>query len=188
MKDKIRTFIAIKIKPEKKLIDLLLEFRRLFNDERINWVSEDNFHLTLRFLGETTHEQVHALHSSLEQISNQFKKFEFKISGTGTFGPKSNPRVLFVNIHFPEEMEKLVKEIEKAMVLVGFYEELKPFRPHLTLGRIKYLNDRTRFLRILDEISQVDYQTVQVSEFVLYQSILRPEGPVYKPLKTYLLQ
>ena len=188
MKDKIRTFIAIKIEPEQKLVNQLLEFKKHFKDERINWVQEDNLHLTLRFLGETSREQVLALHTKFEQLSNQIRSFEFKISGTGTFGSKGNPRVIFVNIQFTEEMEKLAKEIEKVVVSVGFHKELKPFRPHLTLGRIKYLNNRLRFLQIMDEIPQVDYQNVRVSEFVLYQSILRQEGPVYKPLKTYLLQ
>lgn len=188
MKDKIRTFIAVKIHPEQKLLDQLHEFKRLFKDERINWVPEDNFHLTLRFLGDTTREQLADLHSNLKQLSNQFSSFDFQISGTGTFGSKGNPRVLFVNIQFPEEMGKLAKEIEKVASSVGFHEELKPFRPHLTLGRIKYLENRTRFLQIVNEIPQLDYQTVRVSEFVLYQSILQPGGPIYKPLKTYILR
>lgn len=188
MDERIRTFIAVKIKPEQKLIEQLHELKRLFKDERINWVPENNFHLTLRFLGDTTPEQLVAMHSSLEQLSNQFYAFDFQISGTGTFGSKGNPRVLFVNIQFPEVMRSLVNEIEEAVVSVGFHEELKPFRPHLTLGRIKHLENRTRFLQIVNEIPQLDYQNVRVSEFILYQSILQPSGPIYKTLKTYILR
>lgn len=188
MDEKIRTFIAVKIYPEQRLIDQLRDFKRLFKDERINWVPEDNFHLTLRFLGDTTLEQLAVIHSSLEQLSNQLSAFDFQISGTGTFGSKGNPRVLFVNIQFPEDMRILVKKIEEAVVSAGFCEELKPFRPHLTLGRIKHLENRTRFLQIVNEIPQLDYQIVRVSEFILFQSILQPRGPIYKPLKTYLLR
>jgi len=188
MKDKIRTFIAIKIKPGQKLIGQLREFKRLFKNERINWVPEDNFHLTLRFNGDTTREQLEALYLEMDMVANQISTFNFQISGTGYFVRKGNPRVLFVNIVFPEEMKKLAEKIETAVVSVGFQENLKPFRPHLTMGRIKQLENRTRFYQMMEEQPKVEYQSVQVSEFILYQSILRPEGPVYKPIKTYPLR
>lgn len=187
MENNIRTFVAIKINPEQKLIAQSHEFKQLFKDERINWVPEDNFHLTLRFIGNTNTEQVHILCDILGELAKRINLFEFQISGTGYFGTKGNPRVLFANIKFSEEMKQLVNEIEKTVVSLGFHEELKPFRPHLTLGRIKHLENRSRFIRILDEMPQQHYQSVHVSEFILYQSILRPDGPVYQPIKTFVL-
>lgn len=188
MKDTIRTFIAIKISSEEKLKGQLQSLKTLFKDERINWVDPDNFHLTLRFLGETSREQLNLLHPKLQQLSSQFKQFNFDISGLDTFGNKGNPRVLFVNIQFPEELEKLVKDIENAVVSVGFHSELKPFRPHLTLGRIKHLSNRSLFIKEVNQIPNSNYQSVQVSEIILYQSILRPSGPEYKPIHKYSLQ
>lgn len=187
MENNIRIFVAIKINPEQKLIAQFHEFKQLFKDEQINWVQEENFHLTLRFLGEIAQHKITGLTIGLQEIASQFHSFEFQISGTGYFGTKGNPRVLFANIGFPNEMKQLANEVEKTVVSRGFYEELKPFRPHLTLGRIKHLENRSRFIRILDEMPQQHYQSVQVSEFVLYQSILRPEGPVYQPIKTFVL-
>ena len=183
----IRTFVAIKIKPEQKLIGQFSEFRRLFRDEQINWVSEDDFHLTLRFIGNTSSEQISILKNKLEEIATQINSFEFQISGAGYFKSKGTPRVLFVKIIHPEILEQLVALVEEAVVAVGFHKELKPFRPHLTLGRIKYLENRTRFYQLMDELPSVQYQNVRVSEFILYQSTLRPEGPVYKPIKTFEL-
>lgn len=188
MKDKIRTFIATKVHPEQKLLDQLNEFKKQFKNERLNWVPAQNFHLTLRFLGETTHSQVLELDKKLELLSAQFKAFDIQILGTGSFGPKGNPRVIYSNIQFPDEMRILASEIEKVAVSIGFHEELKPFRPHLTLARIKNLNNRTQFLQAMNEMPQIKYQSVRVTEFILYQSILGTEGPVYKPLKTYQLQ
>ena len=61
----MRTFIAIKIKPEKELKAFFVNAKRSFLNESIRWVDENNLHLTLRFLGETTNEQVQKIFLSL---------------------------------------------------------------------------------------------------------------------------
>ena len=185
MKDVIRTFIAIKIQPEQKLIDQRAKLKQLFKNERINWVSEDNFHLTLRFTGDTTREQLYALVDGLEALTPQFKPFEIKVEGAGYFSAKGKPRVLFVKVACPEMMNDLVAGVERTVQEAGFHRELKPFRPHLTLGRIKYLENNNRFFEILDTMPQLEYQRQIVNEIVLYQSILRPEGPVYKTIQKF---
>ncbi|WP_240928440.1 RNA 2',3'-cyclic phosphodiesterase [Maribellus sediminis] len=188
MRNEIRTFIAIKINPDQKLLDQFRTFKKLFNAERINWVAEDNFHLTLRFIGNTTREQLYGLVDRLEEVANDTSKFSFKIQGAGYFKSKGNPRVLFVRITEEEAMSQLAGKVEEIVTSIGFLPELKPFRPHLTLGRIKFLENRNRFMSVIDELPDKEYQQVEVSEFILYQSILRPEGPVYKPIQTFELQ
>lgn len=183
MKDTIRTFVSIKIKPEQKLIDQLAELKRLFKDERINWVPKDNFHLTLRFIGDTTREQLYKLIDGLEALMLQFNSFEIKIEGVGYFSSKGKPRVLFVKVACPEVISKLVAGVERTVVETGFHPELKPFRAHLTLGRIKYLGNNNRFIEILDTMPQVEYQRQSVNEIILYQSLLHPDGAVYKPIQ-----
>ena len=184
----IRTFIAIKIVPDQKLLDQFREFKKLFETERINWVPEDNFHLTLRFIGNTTREQLYALVDRLEEVANDTAKFSFKIEGAGYFKSKGSPRVLFVKIADEATLSQLAAKVEELATSIGFLHELKPFRPHLTLGRIKYLENRNRFMSLLDELPTQEYQQVEVSEFILYQSILRQEAPVYKPIQIFKLQ
>ena len=87
-----------------------------------------------------------------------------------------------------QALSQLAQKVENVVTSIGFLPELKPFRPHLTLGRIKFLENRNRFMAIIDELPHKEYQQVEVSEFILFQSILRPEGPVYKPLQTFKLQ
>jgi RNA 2',3'-cyclic 3'-phosphodiesterase len=188
MKTHIRTFIAIKIEPEQKLIKQFRTFKTFFKDERINWVPEDNFHLTLRFIGNTTHEQLCALVERLNEVAVEQTSFAFKIEGAGYFKSKGNPRVLFLKIKEEEALKKLAEEVESAVTEIGFHAELKPFRPHLTLGRIKFLKNRNRFYAIIGEMPETVCQHVQVSEFVLYQSILRTEGPIYKSIQTFKFQ
>ncbi|MEN8118356.1 MAG: RNA 2',3'-cyclic phosphodiesterase [Bacteroidota bacterium] len=188
MKLEIRTFIAIKIQPEEKLQKLLLFLKRNLNEERIKWVGDDNLHLTLRFLGDTNLNQVKALSEKLESVALRFNSFGFDIVGTGFFKNKGQPQVLFVNSNGFEKIQPLVNEIEEVITSLGFEKEFRPFKPHMTIGRIKFLKDKRRFYNIVDEVKDIELQKVSVGEFVLYQSILRAEGPVYKPLNTFKLK
>ena len=185
MRDTIRTFVAIKIQPEETLIAQLSEFKRIFKRECINWIPEDNFHLTLRFIGDTTREQLYTLVDRLEELALLFDPFDISVEGAGYFSSKGKPRVLLVKIKYPEVLSKLVAGVERAVVETGFHAELKTFRPHLTLGRIKHLESRTRFTEVLDSIDKIEYQHQTVDEFIIYQSILRPEGPAYKPIQKF---
>ncbi len=188
MQKEIRTFVAIKIHPEKRLLEQVESFKSAFKDERINWVNEASFHLTLRFIGKTTPEQLNELEDRFEDLAENIKSFSMVIKGTGYFKSKGKPRVLFVKITETEALSELHAALEEQVVASGFHRELKPFRPHLTLGRIKHLESRLRFCSIVDQLDTVEYHQVEVSEFILYQSILKPEGPVYKTIKTFQLK
>lgn len=188
MQKEIRTFIALKIKPGKEILNQLENFKYIFKDDKIRWVSADNFHLTLRFIGNATRDQLYDLADKLERVGETNQAFQLEIKGVGYFNNKGKLRVLFVGINELEPVVNLVDSIEKVVVGCGFQEELKPFRPHLTLGRIKHLESRTRFCAIVDELKDVKYQNAEISEFIIYQSILKPEGPTYKPIKTFKLK
>ena len=187
MMKEIRTFIAIKIQPGERLQKQLLRFKEQFKDDKISWVNLENFHLTLRFIGNTNKEQLYELVDRLEELATKIKSFSIEIEGTGYFRNKKQPRVLFVKIKETEELVTLANQIEESVVASGFHQELKAFRPHLTLGRIKHLQSRTRFCSILDEMPKKKYQTIEVKEFVIYKSTLYPEGPVYEPIRKFKL-
>ncbi len=188
MRTHIRTFIAIKIQANKKVLELLQHFKNKFPNDRINWVDTENFHLTLRFLGNTTREQLYELVDRLEEVCSGKKKFNLSLKGTGYFKSKSQPRVLFIKIEAVDELQLLVQEIEKVVVNCGFEAEQKSFKPHLTLGRIKHVENRNRFFSIFDEMPADDYQKIEVGEIILFQSILKTTGPEYRTIKTFALQ
>jgi len=188
MQTHIRTFIAIKIKPDQELLNRLEYFKKVFANERISWVGEDNFHLTLRFVGNTNRDQLYELVDSLKMVAKETNYFHLSIEGCGYFKSKGQPRILYLRIADSDTLHELAANIEKKVAKVGFHNELKPFRPHLTIGIIRHLENITRFYSILDEWKEVDYQKRAVSEFVLYQSILQNEGPIYKVIKTFKLK
>ncbi len=188
MKKEIRTFVAIKIVPGKEILKQMNRLKKTFWNERINWVDTNNLHLTLRFFGNTTREQLYELVDCFDELSGNINRFDLNIKGTGYFKSKGQPRVLFVKIDESETLIQLAKTIEKCAVAAGFEKEVKPFKAHLTLGRIKYLQNKSKFFSIVNELTEIDYQQVHVSEFILYQSILRPEGPIYKVIKKFELK
>ena len=181
--DKIRIFVAIKIHPEKLLDDIISDFQRELESEKIKWVDSSNLHLTMRFIGESTRNQVEKLKSNLKVVENTISSFRFDIFGAGFFKNKGNPRVLFLKIKNKEKLELLNEVIEEAVQDAGFEKEERGFKPHLTIARIKFLEDKQTFYSLIEKYSEQDIQSVEVSEFILYQSILNQRGPKYIPLQ-----
>jgi 2'-5' RNA ligase len=183
MKETIRTFIAIKIIPEKKLTELFLHLHNSLKGEEIKWVDINNLHLTLRFLGETNREQISETIKVLESIASHFNSFQIEIKGVGVFKNKMQPRVLFLSVVNNLILKKLADEIREKLNFIGFDEDEKTFNPHLTLGRIKYIENKDTFYVLANRFSDEKIQSFTVSEITFYQSILSSAGPTYKPIK-----
>lgn len=183
MKETIRTFIAIKITPEKKLTDLIKSIKDSLKGEEIKWVDSNNLHLTLRFLGETSKEQVAGIFELLESISLHFQPFQFELKGVAIFKNKNHPRVLFISIENDLVLKQLAKAIQKKINSLEFSVDQNNFNPHLTLGRIKYIQNKEAFYSLIKKFSEVKIQQVTVSEIIFYQSLLSSEGPTYRPIK-----
>lgn len=183
-----RTFIAIKIKPEKPLSELISELKGAFKSEQLKWVEEFNLHLTLHFIGETTHFQVNAVAEMLQLVTEHTPGFILTFNGTGYFGSRNRPRVLLANVEKSEELELLVKETAEGLAALGLPGNLKSFSPHLTLARVKTLQNPQLFCSMVEKYNDQYLQSAEVSEIVYYESILQSSSPVYKPIQTFKLK
>lgn len=188
MDKKIRTFIAVKISPEPELLALFRSFKELLAGESINWVDEYNLHLTLKFLGDISQNQVEEIKSILKEICSGMNSFSFELYGCGFFKAGRKPRVLYAGIKHLAALEFFFFELENALFKLNFQKETRDFKPHLTLGRIKLIKGKVQFLEAVEKYKTLKIQRVNVSEIILYQSILKPEGPVYIPLETVKLK
>lgn len=177
-----RTFIAIKITPEKKLLELTDLLKQNLREEGITWANSNNFHLTLRFLGDTGPEQIVEVKQFISETAQHYFKFQFEIQGTGVFEKGGNPHVLFLKINPNENLQKLAADVERRSVLLGFKSSKQNFSPHLTLGRIKFLINNKNFYSQVSQFEDTFIQQVSVSEIILYESILGQGPPVYKPI------
>jgi 2'-5' RNA ligase len=182
-----RIFIAVKVDPAPALLEMISSLKAALKNDSLKWTEPSNIHITLLFLGETEEKKITEIDSVMKQLCNGFGKFELVLKGAGVFRNFKDPRVLWTGIQYSEEMIRLNKLIVSTLLDAGNKIEERPYNPHLTLGRIKRINDISILERQIQNYTKKEIQRILVSEIILYESILKPEGPIYKPLGIYSL-
>ncbi|MDO9255749.1 MAG: RNA 2',3'-cyclic phosphodiesterase [Bacteroidales bacterium] len=174
-----RLFAAIKIHPSPRYISLFNEISSSLGHERIKWIEPENTHLTLKFFGETDETKIPVIRQSIETVVAQSKPFSLKIANTGIFGSHYDPKVIWFGIEKNSILEDLAQNIFTELSKYGWEQDRQNFIPHLTIGRIKELKDKPLFQKIIGKYNTIAIQEEKVTEIILYESILRREGPLY---------
>ena len=182
-----RIFIALKVEASAELLRMIATFKALLANESITWVDPVNIHITLSFLGDTEEKKIGALANMLKPRCSGFGEFEFNLAGTGVFKNFRDPRVIWVGIQSSEKLLMLSKIISDGLNENGLDIEERQFKPHLTLGRIKSVRDKENLKTVLERYRDSLFETVYVSEVILYESILTLMGPIYIPLGNFML-
>ncbi len=182
-----RIFIALKIDPGTRLTGILRSLKSLAAEEKINWVDPVNIHITLAFLGDIEDDRIKIAGLLLKRECSGFGEFTFILNGVGLFRNFRDPRIIWVGIAEPETLVRLFEKIASGLKDTGFKVEDRPFKPHITIGRIKLLKNTEILKSFLDEYSEVEIQEINVKEVILFESILRPAGPIYKPIGRFTL-
>ncbi|WP_372950235.1 RNA 2',3'-cyclic phosphodiesterase [Mariniphaga sp.] len=187
MADLLRTFVAVKIEPSPVLIQTIDDLKNKLSGEPVKWVEPDRLHLTLKFIGETLPSQVDEIGEELNQAVKLFSSFSFELEGLGFFKNREKPRVLFANIKEGEVLQLLAAEIDNRLANLGFEPEKRPFKPHLTIARIKFLKNKKTFYQAVENYRETFFQTVTINELIFYRSILKTEGAEYISLNVLKL-
>ncbi|MCK9450798.1 MAG: RNA 2',3'-cyclic phosphodiesterase [Bacteroidales bacterium] len=181
-----RLFLAIPLSPEAALLSLLQSLSSELYYERINWVKPTNLHLTLKFLGPTSDEKIPEIVALINNCVRDIESFNLQFDKTGIFGSRYQPRVLWLGLReAPEQLNPLANSIIDAMAKIGFKRDRQNFVPHLTLGRINKLTDKRRFQEVIGNIPQKTYISTSVDELLLYESLLRKDGPEYRVIDSF---
>ncbi len=183
----IRTFIAADVYPEPELLQTFDYVRSSLKNERITWANPRQMHVTLQFLGDTEEELIPLLEERLAPAIRQINSFIFQIRNLGVFNNPDNPRVLWLGCVVPEQMKELHENVTQIVSDSGHQVDLRPFKPHLTLGRIKGISDKTVLVRLLNELGNRSIQSQRVENIILYESRLTAQGAVYKPIHFFPL-
>jgi 2'-5' RNA ligase len=182
-----RIFIALKVEAGVTLLNTISTLRSRLKNESIKWTNHENIHITLAFLGDTDEKNIEIVGKMLNKKCEGFGKFELTLEGTGVFRNYNDPRVLWLGIVPSEKLILLNGFIISGLRDSGINIEERHFNPHLTLARIKNINDKTSLKSVMEKYQDAEFQKVPVDEVILYESILQPTGPVYKPLGKFLL-
>jgi len=181
----IRIFAAIKIHPDEALMNIYMGLKNACKYDRINWVDPENIHITLKFFGETEESRIPEINQRLFEIASEYQPFELKLEGAGVFGSFYKPRVLWVGIKENEMLHKLGQEVLDKMDAIGFKKDRQNFIPHLTLGRIKYTDNKQRFFDLVGKYEDEHIKSELVDQFYLLESKLSSSGPEYTVLDTF---
>ena len=179
----IRTFIAIDLPLAAR--DALEKVGKELQKTNgpVTWVKPERIHLTLKFLGDVSSEQIEDIQTALQVVAAGASAFRLRPMGCGAFPTIKQMRVVWVGLCGDDEpLRKLQKEVETAMASLGFKPEDRPFRAHLTLGRVKGRQNLRALQEALLALQTFEAEAFDVTELVLYKSELRREGALYTPL------
>lgn len=151
------------------------------------WVRVEHFHLTLRFLGTIEDAQAEAAQAALEAVSGA--AFNLTVAGVGRFPPSASkaPRVLWAGVTGSAALDALYAGVEAAITQAGLPREGKPYKPHITLARLKTHKPTPEADRFLAAHADYHAGDFRVGEFVLVESALSPQGPHYTIRARYTL-
>jgi RNA 2',3'-cyclic 3'-phosphodiesterase len=146
------------------------------------WVGAEELHLTLRFIGEVDPETCSAIKTALSGIS--FAAFPLTLRGVGHFPPNRRPRVLWVGMDPCDRLVQLQLELELALIETGIPADERRFSPHITLARLKE-TPPAAVNGFEIRHSDLACPPFEVSEFILYSSVLTQQGAIHKKEAVY---
>ncbi|HOI29993.1 MAG TPA: RNA 2',3'-cyclic phosphodiesterase [Melioribacteraceae bacterium] len=180
----IRSFIALEL-PEPVIGRLVSAEHELeLAPGKINWEGKDKLHVTLKFIGDITENNLIKLSHLLEILVLRFNTFELSLDQLGYFKSNGIPRILWAGLKENGNLTKLAGEIDILCSEFGFEREKRKFKPHITLLRIK----NEDIINNLKPVGEIDFDQLkfETGKVTLFQSILSKNGSIYKPIKSFL--
>lgn len=153
---------------------------------RISWTRPGNWHVTLKFLGEVEQARLPELGAALRGVD--FASFALRLGGAGFFPPltRGGPKALWTGLAAGgEECASLAARVDAALAALGFEPERRPLRAHVTLGRVKAPVADDDWELVGRELGRETFPAAGVSRFVLWRSVLGPQGPKYAALESF---
>ena len=185
----MRTFLAVEISdPVRSKASKLIS--RLSRDATgVKWVEPDNLHLTLKFFGEISDDDVSKICTAVGDAVSPIRAFDCECVGIGAFPRIEHPRTIWVGLADAQDrMARLQEAIEQSVSDLGFPREKRAFHGHLTLGRVRDSHGMQKLSASLQEQSELSLGTTRVSKVTFFASQLRSPGPTYTPLARLTLR
>jgi RNA 2',3'-cyclic 3'-phosphodiesterase len=148
------------------------------------WSNRESFHLTLKFLGHADDTLLPQITAALAQIHSAQAVY-LALRGVGFFPDEKQPRVMFCAVEHSPHLPELAATIESRLEPLGFAREARNYVPHITLARLGPARGVHKLVAAAEPLASYHFGAVSPREFHLYQSVLQPQGSVYKKLATF---
>lgn len=189
----IRAFIAVTLPPEVRR--LLAGFQSKLKNAAgapVKWVETENLHLTLVFLGATAEGKVPGVLEAMERAIAGVHPFTVGVRGLGVFPDPHRTQVVWAGLEGSVDvLGRLQQNLVTGLEPLGFRPERRPFRPHLTLGRVRdraSSAEREALGRAAATLEAGAGATFRVDAIHLIRSQLNPAGPVYTVIGSAVLR
>lgn len=182
-----RLFAAIDIIPDENFLKIYFDLTKRLHFANINWVKPENMHLTVKFFGETPVAEIEKINKVISETTANHKGFNFEIKNTGIFGSKYKAKVIWFGTEKSEVLKSLAENLHVNLDKNGFLQDRQNFVPHITLGRIKDVQNKKRFQAEVDEYKNTFVQKVLIDSIILYESLHFSPDPQYKKINEFKL-
>jgi 2'-5' RNA ligase len=174
-----RLFVAIR--PPQAVRERLLALMGGISGAR--WQTDEQLHLTLRFIGEVDRHRARDIDAALSAIHHP--GFALSLDGLGCFDRGGEPATLWVGVSPIDPVKALHRKIDQAIARIGLEADRRAYSPHITLARLG--RGAGPIAQVLETRGGFSSDPFQVDNFTLFESRLTPEGAVHTPLERYPL-
>ncbi len=158
------------------------------SDMKISWTRLASIHLTLRFLGEIEADTVSEINRRLSHELPLCPATQIEVKGVGAFPNLQKPRIMWAGLKTNQQLHDLHSLIKEQLSKLPREADDKAFKPHLTLGRVRFDPTRGRaFIQATKDSLLHEFGALPVEEVRLYRSHLKQSGPEYEILSSWTL-
>ncbi len=180
----MRTFFCLEL-PEQVKKEIRSTADSIQGPAYVKWVSRENLHITLKFLGDVEQRQITEIKTQAKKSASQVNPFEMTIDKLSGFPNPGFPKVIWLGSSSPPpEIHRLNEDLETRMEEIGFEKERRDYVPHVTLGRTKD-EDETKIEELGTDLQNLKLDSnwrVPIDHLTLMESELRSSGPEYTPV------
>lgn len=184
----IRAFVAVPISVSDRLAQLLADISSesaraggTGGRTAVRAVAAQNLHLTLHFFGDIDPGEIRPITDATRAGVGDARAFDMRLQGLGAFPNERRPSVVWLGAAGAEPLTEIVARLAPALQAIGFPPDAKPWRPHVTIARVKGRTP-TRFFEDIDAHREDDFGAVHVSHVDVMRSDLGSAGALYSTL------
>lgn len=161
----MRVFLAIEFTEEIKEYLYKTQQRVKKYSSKGNFANKDNFHLTLRFIGEIKENELNKLKEAIDNTALNQEDFQLRFNELGQF-PRGNKRIIWVGLKPEERLDLLYSHLESQLEKHGYPKEERKFVPHITLGREVFLEKEFKEIesQIMMENMEMNVHKISIME------------------------
>jgi 2'-5' RNA ligase len=180
----MRSFIALEFDDELKSRLDFIQRKLKYSSSKGSWINSNNFHMTLKFLGEIDSNHIDDIGRLLDNISGRFNPIRLSFDELGVFRNGGEIRVLWIGTKGEIDiLNNLYKELENEMLNLGFKKEKREFKPHITLARNVVFDKKLFEVKELID-KDLNYNFV-LDRITLMKSEEIMKKRIYSQIKTY---